>query len=89
MTQVLERQCDGWADPDADAWRALERVADLLTTFSTEIPVNVVIQLVAFGKGGEIQMGTLGSPMAVACLGVMVAEAAPKPTPAPMPAGYL
>lgn len=89
MSQVLERQCDGWAEPDPDTGRALERVADLLATFSTDIPANVVMHVVAFGQDGEVHKGMIGSPLAVACLVSMVADMAHKQVPAAPPPGYL
>jgi len=90
MPEILERTTDGWADVDPDTGHALERVADLIATFSTEIPQNVVIHAVAFGPDGTMHKGMIGSPLAIACLGVMIAEAhAPAQKLAPPAPGYL
>ena len=90
MPEILERTTDGWADVDPDTGHALERVADLIATFSTEIPQNVVIHAVAFGPDGTMHKGMIGSPLAIACLGVMIADVqAETQKPATPPAGYL
>ena len=90
MPEILERTTDGWADVDPDTGHALERVADLIATFSTEIPQNVVIHAVAFGPDGTIHKGMIGSPLAIACLATMLADAKQSVSPpATPPAGYL